>query len=43
MLRHWPQRLRADGMGEADVQRNFRKFNAWAWQFRKVSEEVATR
>jgi len=37
------ERLRADGMNEGDVQRNFRKFNAWAWQFRKVSEEVATR
>ena len=35
-------RLKADGMGEADLQRTFRMFNAWAWQFRKVSEEVAT-
>jgi coenzyme F420-reducing hydrogenase gamma subunit len=37
------KRLREDGMSEPDLQRAFRTFNAWAWQFRKVSEEVETR
>jgi hypothetical protein len=30
-------------MSAPDLQRTFRLFNAWAWQFRKVSEEVETR
>jgi coenzyme F420-reducing hydrogenase gamma subunit len=37
------KRFREDGMSAPDVQRTFRMFNAWAWQFRKVSEEVETR
>jgi coenzyme F420-reducing hydrogenase gamma subunit len=36
-------RFREDGMSGPDLQRTFRMFNAWAWQFRKVSEEVETR
>lgn len=34
------RRLREDGMSATDLQRTFRTFNAWAWQFRKASEEV---
>jgi hypothetical protein len=37
------KRFREDGMSEPDLQRAFRTFNAWAWQFRKASEEVETR
>ena len=37
------KRFREDGMSAPDLQRTFRLFNAWAWQFRKVSEEVETR
>jgi hypothetical protein len=33
------KRFREDGMSEPDLQRAFRTFNAWAWQFRKASEE----
>ena len=33
-------RLRVLGVGQAEVERSFRSFNAWSWQFRKVSEEV---
>jgi coenzyme F420-reducing hydrogenase gamma subunit len=34
------RRFREGGMAEADVQRSFRVFNAWCWQYRQVSEEV---
>jgi coenzyme F420-reducing hydrogenase gamma subunit len=34
------ERLRALGCGPAEIERSFRSYNAWAWQFRKVSEEV---
>ena len=37
------KRFREDGLSEPDLQRSFRTFNAWAWQFRKASEEVETR
>src|SRR5664279_4981029 len=37
------KRFHEDGMSEPDLQRAFRTFNAWAWQFRKASEEVETR
>jgi sulfhydrogenase subunit delta len=33
------RRFREDGMDELDVVRIFRKFNAWSWQFRQVSEQ----
>ena len=28
------------GATQPEIERAFRNFNAWAWQFRKVSEEV---
>ncbi len=34
------ERFRILGVPQADIERSFRTFNAWAWQFRKVSEEV---
>lgn len=34
------ERLRGLGMLQPEVERSFRTFNAWSWQFRKVSEEV---
>ncbi len=33
------RRFREEGMGETDVVRAFRKFNAWSWQFRQASEQ----
>lgn len=34
------QRFRILGSTEPEIERSFRTYNAWAWQFRKVSEEV---
>jgi coenzyme F420-reducing hydrogenase gamma subunit len=34
------ERLAAAGTAQPDIERLFRTYNAWAWQFRKVSEEV---
>ena len=31
--------LRILGQNNAEITRAFRGFNAWAWQFRKASEE----
>jgi coenzyme F420-reducing hydrogenase gamma subunit len=33
-------RFTALGASQPEIERAFRNFNAWAWQFRKVSEEV---
>jgi coenzyme F420-reducing hydrogenase gamma subunit len=32
-----------NGSSEEEIQRNFRTYNAWAWQFRQASEEVEKR
>jgi hypothetical protein len=32
-------RLRILGQSDPQITRAFRGFNAWAWQFRKASEE----
>ncbi|HYW73866.1 MAG TPA: hypothetical protein VE961_22780 [Pyrinomonadaceae bacterium] len=32
--------LRALGRNDAEIARDFRSFNAWAWQFRRASEEA---
>lgn len=34
------ERLASAGTPLSDIERLFRTYNAWAWQFRKVSEEV---
>lgn len=33
--------FRVLGMSDLEIQRSFRGFNAWAWQFRQASEEAA--
>lgn len=33
------RQFRQEGMTDADIVRTFRKFNAWSWQFRQVSEQ----
>ena len=34
------RQLRVLGQSDAAIARNFRSFNAWAWQFRRASEEA---
>ncbi len=33
------ERFRAFGLTDAEIQRTFRGFSAWAWQFRQISEQ----
>lgn len=35
------QRFRVMGFSQPDIERSFRTYNAWAWQFRRVSEGSA--
>lgn len=39
----WSQQLRVLGADNAEMQRLFRKFNCWSWQFRQVSEAQEAR
>ncbi len=41
-VRWWSQ-FRILGQSDEAIQRQFRNFNAWAWQFRQASEEVVRR